>query len=345
MTVSIGKKDGKGDQDVIVVRGPSTEVDRIVPAILQVVEDAKNDDIVNGHVVEFSVEKRHVPHLVGQAGATINKLRESLGVRVNFDDESESDVKKASKKPMVTCKIVGRKEAVEEAKQRLLAQVERLADETTEVITIKRTLHPALIGSSGKYAIRLEEKYGVKITFPRDSKDGAEQKSSQKPDEVVIRGGKKGVAGAKAELLEAAEFEKENNQSTTFNVPTAAVARILGKAGANINAIKDDTGAQIDVDKTSDKETAITLKGDKQAIAAAKASIQSIVAEVGDRKEDTITIPNKFVCICVDLSTSADSVALQHGQLIGPGGQRLRDLIVRMGGPEDRTQQAGLVNL
>jgi predicted PilT family ATPase len=204
-------------------------------------------------------------------------------------------VKKASKKPTVTCKIVGRKEAVEEAKQRLEAQIERLADETTEVISIKRALHPALIGSSGKYAIRLEEKYGVKITFPRDAKDGVEQKSTQKPDEVILRGGKKGVAGAKAELLEAAEFEKENNQSSTFTVPTAAVARILGKAGANINAIKDDTGAQIDVDKTSDKETSITVKGDKHAIAAAKASIQSIVAEVGDRKEDTITIPSKFV--------------------------------------------------
>lgn len=35
----------------------------------------------------------------------------------------------------------------------------------------------------------------------------------------------------------------------------------------------------------------------------------------------------------------------QHGQLIGPGGQRLRELIVRMGGPEDRNQQAGLINL
>lgn len=70
------------------------------------------------------------------------------------------------------------------------------------MVIIKRALHPALIGSSGKYAIRLEEKYAVKITFPRDAKDGEESKSNQKPDEVIIRGGKKGVAGAKAELVE-----------------------------------------------------------------------------------------------------------------------------------------------
>lgn len=41
---------GKSEQDVIVIRGPSTEVNRVVPQILQIVEDAKNDDIVNGHV-------------------------------------------------------------------------------------------------------------------------------------------------------------------------------------------------------------------------------------------------------------------------------------------------------
>jgi hypothetical protein len=148
-----------------------------------------------------------------------NKLKESLGVRVNFDDEDQSNMKRASKQPMVHCKIVGRKEAVEEAKSRLLAQVDRLvrfaqlksllspetltphtqADETTETLHIKKALHPALIGQSGKYAIRLEEKYGVKITFPREGKEGA---APQGPDEVVVRGGKKGVAGAKAELLE-----------------------------------------------------------------------------------------------------------------------------------------------
>lgn len=131
-----------------------------------------------------------------------NKLKESLGVRVNFDDEGDSNMKKAAKQPMVRCKIIGRKEAVEEAKSRLLAQVDRLADETTETLSIKKALHPALIGQGGKYAIRLEDKYGVKITFPREGKEGKEGATPQGQDEVIVRGGKKGVAGAKAELLE-----------------------------------------------------------------------------------------------------------------------------------------------
>jgi hypothetical protein len=60
-----------------------------------------------------------------------------------------------------------------------------------------------LIGQGGKYAIRLEEKYGVKITFPRHSPDGDGKTREQlKADEVLVKGGKKGVAGAKSELLE-----------------------------------------------------------------------------------------------------------------------------------------------
>lgn len=112
----------------------------------------------------------------------------------------------------------------------------------------------------GKYVIRLEEKYGVKITFARDSDDSAADEGKNgrrevlKPDEVLIKGGKKGVAGAKAEILEAVEFEKEANVVSKFTVPTRAVARILGKGGVSINQIKDETGAQIDIDKPADAE-------------------------------------------------------------------------------------------
>lgn len=131
------------------------------------------------------------------------------------------------------------------------------ADETSISVIISRKFHASLIGSSGKYAIRLEEKYGVKITFPRD-KEGSS--SDQKSDEVLIRGGKKGVASAKAELLEAVEYEKETGQSLTFTIPSRSVAKVLGRAGSQINEIKEETDAQIDVDKanSSSSETTIT---------------------------------------------------------------------------------------
>lgn len=91
------------------------------------------------------------------------------------------------------------------------------ADETTEVVRIPRQYHSGLIGSSGKYVIRLEETYGVKITFARGSDDTQENGSNApvgnkmrgdnlKSDEVMIKGGKSGVAHAKKELLDVRPF-------------------------------------------------------------------------------------------------------------------------------------------
>lgn len=82
------------------------------------------------------------------------------------------------------------------------------ADETSEVLKIPSQYHSSLIGQSGKYAIRLEDKYSVKITFPRQSAENGEGKTREvlKADEVLVKGGKKGVAGAKSELLEVSCF-------------------------------------------------------------------------------------------------------------------------------------------
>ena len=275
--------------------------------------------------------------IVGSQGAAINKLRDTLGVKVDFTDEVDDKDKDASKKKKATVqkakvKIVGRKENAEEARKRILNQVERLADETSEVLKIPAQYHPSLIGQSGKYVIRLEEKYAVKITFPREAADGGEGRTREplRADEVLIKGGRKGVASAKSEILDAVEFEKESNNDVKFTVPTKSVARILGRGGQTINEIKDNTGSQIDVEKGTDDSqvTQITCRGTKKAINEAKSWILAIADEVGQEVVVTVNMEQKL-----------------HRSIIGAGGQGLRDLIVRCGGPTDARQQANLIRL
>jgi predicted RNA-binding protein Jag len=116
-------------------------------------------------------------------------------------------------------------------------------------------------------------------------------------------------------------------------VPTRAVARILGKGGAQINQIKDETNAQIDIDKASEVSgdsnvTNIVVRGTKDAINSAKDAIMAIANEVDDETILTVHIDNKF-----------------HGTIIGAGGQGLKDLIAKVGGPSDNRGQAGLIHL
>ena len=63
-----------------------------------------------------------------------------------------------------------------------------------------------MIGSGRTDVTRLEEMYGVTITFPRGSNlngDGAGRTQEQlKSNEVSIKGGKRGIISATAKLLE-----------------------------------------------------------------------------------------------------------------------------------------------
>ncbi|KAK0531315.1 hypothetical protein OC835_003218 [Tilletia horrida] len=327
----------------IVVRGPSAEVERVVKALRAIISDAEQDSIVNGHVAELSVEQAHVPHLVGRGGAAITKLKEELGVRIDIADPSaagaaaaaaandaaaggaEEKKKGPAKKKaaagggasLAKVTITGRKENVEEAKKRLQTQVARLADETQIVVKIPANLHGSIIGTGGKYVTRLQDTYAVRINFPNANGD-----SVQKPDEVVIKGGKKGVESAKAELLELVEYEKENNNVLTFEVAAKSISRIVGKSGAMVNQIRDDTDAQIDIDREAetnkDGAVQIRVRGTKKAVAAAKAAILELAAEAEDEVSFKLDIP-----------------ASAHGELIGPGGSAIRDLVIRCGGPDD----------
>ncbi|KAK0544012.1 hypothetical protein OC846_006211 [Tilletia horrida] len=341
-----GSENYSADQERdIVVRGPSAEVERVVKALKSIITDAEQDSIVNGHVATLDVDHAHVPHLVGRGGAAIIKLKEELGVRIDITDptaagssttngEANGDDKKkagASKKKaaagaLAKITITGRKENAEEAKKRLQTQVARLADETQIVVKIPANLHGSIIGAGGKYVTRLQDTYGVRINFPNASGGG-----DQKPDEVQIRGGKKGVESAKAELLELVDYEKENNNVLAFEVSSKSVSRIVGKGGAMITQIRDDTDAQIDIDRESesskDGTIQVRVRGTKKAIAAAKAAILELAAEAEDEATFKIDIP-----------------AASHGELIGPGGSNIRDLVVRCGGPDDARAAARFVS-
>jgi hypothetical protein len=67
--------------------------------------------------------------IVGKGGAGVNKLREDLGVRIDFTDGQAAEPADRGKKrsrPRSSVSIKGRRENVEEAKKRVLTQVDKL---------------------------------------------------------------------------------------------------------------------------------------------------------------------------------------------------------------------------
>ncbi|KAG8963700.1 hypothetical protein FRC03_002672 [Tulasnella sp. 419] len=336
----ISVKAGPGDH--FTAQGPKSEVDRAVAELEKAIVDAKNYEAEHSYVTEFIIQQDYVGRIVGSGGAAVNKLREEFDVKIDFQDSSEDQefVEKGKKKKAPSgakskVRIQGRQQDAEEAKKRILSTVDKLADETTEVVKIPHQYHFALIGSGGKYAKRLEEKYVVKITFPKGDQEHGEYSSNKnrenlKADEVLIKGGKKGVALAKSELLEVVEYEKSHNHTMTFTIPSRAVARVVGKGGANINEIKENTNvAGIDVEKEESTPglTTITVRGTVAACKEAKAAVLEVTGQVEEEVEETLTIENKY-----------------HRNFIGKGGETLREILSKVGAPTDPKAQAGLIH-
>lgn len=104
----------------------------------------------------------------------------------------------------------------------------------------------------------------------------------------------------------------------------------MGRGGASINEIKDNTDAQIDIDKSSDDSavTNVTVRGSKKAVAAAKAAIVAIADQIAEETTAVVTVEQKY-----------------HRTLIGAGGQGLRDLASRCGVEADSRSMASLIRL
>ena len=102
---------------------------------------------------------------------------------------------------------------------------------------------------------------------------------------------------------------------------------MLGRGGATINQLRLETGAMIDLDRGADgHDGTLRLRGSREAIQAARAAIEEIVARVESEATLHVSIPSEF-----------------HGSLIGGGGLRLRELIQQAGGPAESREHAQMV--
>lgn len=311
---------GEPTADSITVKGPKHDVERVVKDIQNVLEEAKNVETANTFKVEFDFPAQFTKNLIGKSGANISKIRDELGVKIDVGDEGKIVVQ-------------GPQRNAEEAKSRITLLGERLADETTLRLKVPAEFHGQIIGQGGKFVKRLEEKYQVQINFPRTGGEPGDEDDRLGKDEIVVKGGKKGANAAKSEIMEMFEYENEHSYSSTIEVLQEAIGQIVGKAGSNINELKDETNTRIDIGRSGDGEekgpaakVSITITGKKAQVQSAVASIEAINNEVSDTETRTLAVDPAY-----------------HRVLIGPGGTTIRDIVAKAGGPEDSALRTHMV--
>ena len=90
------------------------------------------------------------------------------------------------------------------------------------------------------------------------------------PSQVTVRGPKDDVEKAKAMLLELSKEKINSSESAEVRAKPEHHKFLIGRQGANIQSIRDKTGARIIFPGEKDKDReVITILGTKEAVAAA----------------------------------------------------------------------------
>ncbi|KAJ8605021.1 hypothetical protein MRB53_041566 [Persea americana] len=283
---------------------------------------AIRDEKERDNVISFDFPQKFASFLIGKKGENINQLRDEFDVEIQAKDGK--------------VEIKGPKAKAEAAKAHILAMSRKLEDETTHTLKIPPRFHGELIGNKGSKVLKMQDKYNVRILFPRNAvtspdtmsvADGASDagRSSLRPqvaDEVIIKGPRKGADEARAEILDLYQWEQDHSFSATVLADQSQLPSLIGKGGRELIDLRASTGAKIDIPSrdavSGTGKVEIKLRGTKEAVDKAKRALES-----------------KVKTMDATVSQMVDVHQRHHRSLIGRDGENLRRLISEAGGPED----------
>ncbi|KAH0627041.1 hypothetical protein JD844_002408 [Phrynosoma platyrhinos] len=161
----------------------------------------------------------------------------------------------------------------------------------------------------------------VLVTFPKEERKAVSGKSSIKLSEVITEvtnnslstctkscpsplsspNGKITLASPKrGQKREEGWKEVVRRQNVTYiskkvSVPSTVISRVIGRGGCNINAIREFTGAHIDIDKQKDKtgDRIITIRGGTESTRQATQLINALIKDP-DKEIDELIPKNRL---------------------------------------------------
>lgn len=286
-------------ENKITIRGPQSSVEATIKNINAFLQSDKPEEPITE---PFEYPPQYSGNLIGVKGANINRLRDELGVDINLK-EGKGEIK-------------GVRVTVDAAKKKLFAQIKELDDKATVRLLVPQQFHSTIIGSGGESVRRLESRYDVRIMFPKSFKSNSDaageadsSNNKQGPNEVIIKGGKKGVEEARSEIVALLKYEESKSHTATISVAAKAVEFMFRNASKEIKQLREDSQVRIDIpqrpDENSEETVLIKIRGTQEEVKNAKAVLSKIVKDAEQMTVRKITIDKKY-----------------HRSLIGQGGTR-----------------------
>jgi len=140
-------------EDKIKLEGDPENVDRAVSYLTEIISNYEE----NFTFEVMTVNPSYYKHIIGKAGANVNRLKDELKVNINIEErEGQNNIR-----------IEGPKEGVRQAQLELQEKIDKLENEKSKDVIIDRRLHRSIIGAKGEKIREVKDRYRqVTITIP-----------------------------------------------------------------------------------------------------------------------------------------------------------------------------------
>lgn len=261
------------------MRGPEPTVQALSIKVHAFVNQAIEDEKERDFTLKFDFPQKFTNQLIGKAGSHIKDLKEKFDVEISINDG--------------IVELKGPEAKSKAAKSHITSLGRQWADEVTYVLKIDPSFHREIIGAQGTQINRLQTRYKVQIHFPRSAKStkddvlnednvsdsGRRVLYTQDPDEVIIKGPKKGADGTRDEILSLLQYLKDNSYTATVSVQVGQIPSLIGQRGSGIEELRQMSMAKIEIPNVKDIQDTSTrvevqIKGTKSSVALAKKLIE-----------------------------------------------------------------------
>ncbi|KAI8038482.1 hypothetical protein M5D96_008380 [Drosophila gunungcola] len=261
-------------EDKIKLEGDPENVDRAVSYLTEIISNYEE----NFTFEVMTVNPSYYKHIIGKAGANVNRLKDELKVNINIEErEGQNNIR-----------IEGPKEGVRQAQLELQEKIDKLENEKSKDVIIDRRLHRSIIGAKGEKIREVKDRYRqVTITIPTPQEN---------TDIVKLRGPKEDVDKCHKDLLKLVKEIQESSHIIEVPIFKQFHKFVIGKGGANIKKIRDETQTKID----------LPAEGDTN---------EKIQNELSDIVTEEVQIPPKY-----------------YNSIIGTGGKLISSIMEECGG-------------
>jgi polyribonucleotide nucleotidyltransferase len=280
--------------DLIKIDGAPEEAEKAYKVLEQQANELKNATTF----VELKVDAKYHKHIIGKGGSTINKIKSESDVTINIPDTDSG---------VTIIRIEGNKQGVNKAKEELEAMVEKMENEKEKDVIIENRFHRQIIGPKGENIQKIRDEYAfVQISFPD---------MGSKSDIVKLRGPKADVDKCAKSLNKIAQEMLASNYQEKIPIFKQFHKNIIGKGGANIKKIREETNTKIDLPDSEADSDMIIITGKKENVVLAAEKIREIQSQMANIVSKEMRIPAKI-----------------HNTVIGAGGKLIQFIVNECGG-------------